>query len=121
MIKLIRITITINILAFISGCSVAKPTYGDTDALLDFAESNCIFWYLKSKDYEVSDIKKVTAGIVEMSTYSANKFQQTALLVKEYKPDISRNDNVDLDLLKCFTMKKDKLFLKKLEIIRVQQ
>ncbi|MBB1474119.1 hypothetical protein ACED29_10255 [Shewanella sp. 5S214] len=100
------------------GCSEVIKNKYHADDLLDFAESNCIFWYFKSKDYDLSDIKKITSGIVELSNYSADKFQQTAILVKEYDPEVSSKENIDIELLKCFILKKDQQFLNKLDDIR---
>jgi hypothetical protein len=100
------------------GCSEVKKNKFHSDDLLDFAESNCIFWYFKSKDYDLSDIKKITSGIVELSHYSAEKFEQTAILVKEYAPNVSSKENTDIELLKCFILKKDQQFLSKLNGIR---
>jgi hypothetical protein len=48
---------------------------------------------------------------VELGSYSAEKYQQVSLLVKEYKPEIPTKQNIDVDLLKCFRLEKDKEFM----------
>ena len=101
----------------ISSCSTINNTSEGQD-LLEFAKSNCFFWYFKSQNIDTSDIRKITSGIVEMSTYSSDKFQQVAFLVKGYSPDISTKNNINNDLLKCFTLDSDKEFISKLHAIR---
>jgi len=106
------------LLFVVTGCAGTTNIGHGSDELLDFAESNCFFWYFKSKNYDLSDIKKVTSGIVEMGSYSAEKFQKTAFLVKDYTPIILSKNNIDVQLAKCFVLKEDKEFLEKLDRIR---
>lgn len=80
-------------------------------SVLSFARSNCLFWYFKSQGYDTTDIRKISSGIVEMSSYSADKYQDLAMLVKEYSPEISTKQNLDLQLGKCFVLDVDKSFL----------
>ncbi len=100
----------------LSSCSTTKSAPENND-LLEFAKSNCFFWYFKSQNIDTRDIKKITSGIVEMSTYSANKFQQVAFLVKDYSPKISSKNNINNNLQKCFILDSDKEFLAKLDVI----
>lgn len=115
----LKLSLTFFILfSALTGCAGINSTSHTSDELLDFAESNCLFWYFKSKGYDTSDISKVTAGIVEMSSYSADKFQKTAFLIKEYSPVIPSKGNIDINLSKCFILEKDEKFLVELDIIR---
>lgn len=106
------------ILFSLTGCENNNSTEPKSDDLAEFAEANCFFWYFKSKDYDVSDIKKISAGIVSLSTYSAEKFQKTAFLVKKYSPVIPSKSNIDVELAKCFILKDDKDFVERLDLIR---
>lgn len=101
---------------FLVSCS-SNPVNHDDD-LLRFANSNCFFWYFKSKDLNTDEIKKITAGIVEKSSLSADKFQQVAFLVKDYKPAIETKSDVDVQLAKCFTLVDDSAFNEELDKIR---
>ncbi|BED90181.1 hypothetical protein PspMM1_26490 [Pseudoalteromonas sp. MM1] len=85
--------------------------------LMEFASANCFFWYFKENDIPTSDISKITGGIVEMSSYSADKFQRVALLVKSYSPQIKTKQKVDLQLAKCFFLEKDPSFIKQIQKI----
>jgi hypothetical protein len=102
----------------LTGCANKNNIEPKSDVLIEFAEANCLFWYFKSKDYDTSDIRKISAGIVSLSTYSAEKFQKTAFLVKEYSPVISSKGNIDVELAKCFVLKEDKVFAENLDLIR---
>ena len=87
------------------------------DSLMDFASANCFFWYFKDNNISTSDISKITGGIVEMSSYSADKFQQVALLVKNYSPQLNTKHKVEIQLAKCFLLKDDASFIKELKTI----
>ena len=102
---------------FLASCS-SNPVIHDDDDLLKFANSNCFFWYFKSKDLNTDEIKKITAGIVENSQLSADKFQQVAFLVKDYAPTIKTKSNVDVQLAKCFVLTDDSEFNVELDKIR---
>lgn len=100
----------------LSSCSTANPQQENKD-LFEFAKANCFFWYFKSQGIDTNDIKKITSGIVEMSTYSTNKFQKVAFLVKDYSPKVSSKNNINNELQKCFTLGSDKEFISKLHAI----
>jgi len=100
----------------IISCSTAPVSHNDE--LMRFANSNCIFWYFKSKNLDTNEIKKITSGIVERSHISADKFQQVALFVKKYSPSIKTKSNVDVQLAKCFVLADDIAFTAELERIR---
>lgn len=111
-----KLLITAIFLVLITSCS--STPINDDDDLLKFANSNCLFWYFKSKDLDTSEIKKITSGIVEMSQFSAEKFQRVAFLVKGYTPAIETKSNVDIQLAKCFVLTDDSDFNAKLDKIR---
>lgn len=87
------------------------------EPLMDFASANCFFWYFKDNNIPTNDISKIAGGIVEMSSYSANKFQQVALLVKNYSSKLNAKHKVDIQLAKCFLLKDDASFIKELKTI----
>lgn len=103
-------------LLLIMSCSTSP--INNNEELMRFANSNCIFWYFKSKNLDIDEIKKITSGIVEKSHISAEKFQQVAMLVKEFKPSIKTKSNVDVQLAKCFLLADDITFSAELERIR---
>ncbi len=100
----------------IASCAQIAPnssvkTVSSEDELLNFAKANCFFWYFKKMNYDLKDIRSITGGIVELGSYSAEKYQNVAFLVKEYKPTLATKNNIDIDLLKCFKLDADKDFL----------
>lgn len=113
--KCMNSIILFSIVLSISSC--ASKQNKDEDALVTFAKSNCFFWYFKSQNIDTTEIKKITAGVVEMSTYSAEKFQKVALLVKDYSPNTYTKQNIDIKLSKCFSLNSDSEFLAKIDAI----
>jgi hypothetical protein len=113
--KYINLIAAFSMILSLSSC--ATKQIKSEDDLIKFAKSNCFFWYFKSQGMDTTEIRKVTTGVVEMSTYSADKFQKVALLVKGYSPDISTKNNVNKELSKCFTLGTDKDFISKLHAI----
>lgn len=109
------IFIIASLLTIISCTTIEKSN--NNNALLSFAKSNCFFWYFKSQNIDTGEIGKITSGIVEMSTYSAEKFQKVALLVKEYTPQVSTKQKVDVQLAKCFLLESDQEFINDLDAI----
>ncbi|WP_163132400.1 hypothetical protein [Agarivorans sp. Alg241-V36] len=107
--KCALLAITLSTIGFSSVVSSEQRQLDNS--VLSFARSNCLFWYFKSQGYDTTDIRKISSGIVEMSTYSADKYQDLAMLVKEYSPEISTKQNLDLQLGKCFVLDVDKSFL----------
>ena len=111
---------SIVLLIFLTSCSDIKPvnSSNSNSELLEFAKVNCMFWYFKKMNYSTKDIRAISGGIVELGTYSAEKYSKVAILVKEYKPNIQTKQNIDIELLKCYQMDKDKEFLMKIESIK---
>jgi len=107
--------ILFSIILNLSSCT-SHQTKGE-DALVTFAKSNCFFWYFKSQNIDTTQIKKITAGVVEMSSYSSEKFQKVAFLVKNYSPNTYTKKNIDIDLSKCFSLNSDSEFLGKIDAI----
>lgn len=100
----------------VASCTQASPhSYGNNasepNELLAFAKANCFFWYFKKMNYDLKDIRAIMGGIVELGSYSPEKYQAVAFLVKEYKPQLTTKNNIDVDLLKCFALESDKGFL----------
>lgn len=110
-------------MSFLWGCSatnqkVAHNQPKPADELLEFAKANCFFWYFKKKNYDLEDIRAISGGVVGMGSYSAEKYQQVSLLVKNYSPDLATKQNIDIDLLKCFQLEKDPGFIRSLSQIK---
>ena len=107
------------LLLLISGCTqTGNSENNEENELLKFAKANCFFWYFKKKNYDLKDIRAITGGIVETGTYSAEKYQSVALLVKEYSPQIRTKQNIDVDLNKCFVLENDKQFIKEINKLK---
>ncbi len=107
------------LISFLVGCSTLSKTTGDdvektSGELLEFAKANCFFWYFKKKGYDLEDIRAISGGIVELGSYSAERYQQVSLMVRDYSPAIETKQNIDIDLLKCFTLDGDEEFLRSL-------
>lgn len=49
-----------------------------------------------------------------MGSYSADRYRQIALMVKDYSPAIKTKKNIDIDLLKCFELDRDPDFIRSL-------
>ena len=63
--------------------------------------------YFESKGYDTSDIRSISGGIVETSNISIERFQEMALLVKKYTPQLETKQNINKELLKCFHLDAD--------------
>src|SRR5690554_5319492 len=80
-------------------CAATTDSNPDrTEILYKYAQSSCIFWYLKDKGYDTSDIRAISGGIVEKSDISLDKFQSISFFVKEYTPTILTKNNIDVRL-----------------------
>jgi len=110
-----KLITTLGLILILCSCAT-KHTKSEND-LIKFAKANCFYWYFKSKDIDTSEIRKITIGVVEMSTFSAEKFQKVAFLVKSYSPNASTKNNVNNDLSKCFSLDSDNNFLNKINTI----
>ncbi|WP_417914655.1 hypothetical protein [Candidatus Electronema sp. JM] len=82
--------------------------------LIDFAKANCFYWYFSKKGYDLKDVRAISGGIVERGTASPEEYERVSLLVKQYRPPLRTKQNIDIDLLKCFTMEHDAAFLRSL-------
>lgn len=102
----------------LSGCTLNSKMPLKTDDLLRFAKANCFFWYFQGQGYDIDEIGKITGGIVEMSSYSSEKFSSVAMLVKDYNPSLSSKNHVNVSLSKCFQLDTDQAFLREVDNIR---
>jgi len=107
-----KLITALSLTLFLSSCAT-KYTGAEND-LIKFAKANCFYWYFKSQDIDTSEIRKITSGVVEMSRFSAEKFQKVSFLVKSYSPDVSTKNNINNDLSKCFSLDSDNNFLNKI-------
>jgi len=96
------------VIVLCSGCAsniVSKS--GHNKPLKNFAYASCLLGYFESKGYDTSDIRSISGGIVETSDVSLDKFQEMALLVKRFSPDLSTKQDINKKLLKCFYLESD--------------
>lgn len=88
----------------ISSCTSTKKI--DSDNLYRFAEVNCLYWYFEKKGYDTTDIRSISGGFVEKSDSSLQKFQDISMFVKSYAPNLDSKNNIDVDLNRCFQLRK---------------
>jgi hypothetical protein len=88
----------------LAGCATAPaPGQGEAeDNLRDFAMANCLLQYFEKKNWDVTDIRGVTGGYVEMGHSPVETYSQIAETVQAWAPDIRTKHNLDTDLVKCF-------------------
>lgn len=97
----------------ISGCATTtKPKEMYDSNLQKFAYANCMMWYFDSKGIDTEDIRAISGGIVETSDISIDVFQEIALAVKDYQPNIQTKQVIDVNLAKCFHLDKSEDLLK---------
>lgn len=84
--------------------------------MIDFAQDS-FFWYFKAKGCDITEIGKITSGIVTLTSYSPEKYQKVALLVRDYDPIFKSKKIVDPDLAKYFILMKYSSFLDKIVAI----
>lgn len=111
------------LIIFLSGCATQNianksKSQQSPEELLEFAKTNCFFLYFKKKGYDLKDIGSISGGIVEMGSYSADRYQQVSLLVQNYSPSIRTKQNIDIDLLKCFQLDKDPNFIQSIDKLK---
>ncbi|MBL1277129.1 MAG: hypothetical protein COB30_013685 [Ectothiorhodospiraceae bacterium] len=120
--KSYRLSLLFITLSLVTTCTTANNSVKNSnlkpDELLEFAEANCMFWYFKKMDYDLKDIRAISGGIVKMGSYSANTYQNVALLVKGYTPTLLSKQNVDVNLWKCFKFGSDGVFMEKLNNLK---
>jgi len=85
------------------GCA-SSVKVNETETLYKYAHANCIFWYFKEKGYNTDDIRLISGGMVETSSISIEKFQNIALFIKDYEPQIDTKNNIDSKLNRCFVL-----------------
>ncbi len=94
-------------LSILISCAIADENKDHHEQLLyKYAYSNCLFWYFNHKGYDVEDIRSISGGIVETSDISIERFQEIALFIKNYKPQIETKAGIDINLNKCFHLEK---------------
>ncbi|MCP3850532.1 MAG: hypothetical protein GY694_09890 [Gammaproteobacteria bacterium] len=91
----------------VSGCaSTGVERDNSSELLAKFAYANCLMWYFEQKKYNTDDIRAIAGGIVETSNISIDRFQEVALFIKDYNPNLETKHNIDKNLLKCFYLEK---------------
>ncbi|TOF18060.1 hypothetical protein CGJ28_26160, partial [Vibrio parahaemolyticus] len=69
------------------------------------------------KNYDLGDIRNISAGIVQMSSISPDTFVEVSRLVKKYEPAINYKNETSPFLAKCFTLENDPVFLENLSLL----
>ncbi len=82
--------------------------------LLPICTSKLFISVFSYKNYDLKDIRSISAGIVQMSHIPADKFVEVNELVRNYEPQIQYKKETSPLLVKCFTLESDPAFLKKL-------
>ncbi len=91
----------------ISGCaSTGVQRNNLNESLVKFAYANRLMWYFEQKNYNTDDIRAISGRIVDMSDVSIDKFQEVALFIKDYNPNLETKHNIDKNLLRCFNLDK---------------
>ena len=104
---MIRFSAIVIILLCLSGCANMQGTQQQNNPALEkFAYANCLMHYFEKMGYNTVDIRSVAGGIVETSDISIDIFQEIALAVQEYHPDLQTKHNIDTTLLRCFHLEK---------------
>jgi hypothetical protein len=107
------------IFCLLSSCVLAtQPALSPQpdNELLQFAKANCFFQYFQKKGYDLKDIRAISGGIVERGSASPEQYEQVTELVKNYKPQLTTKQKIDIELLKCFTLDQDDDFLHALAV-----
>lgn len=86
----------------LTGCASTAVAQQKSSALQKFAYANCLMWYFDARGHDTRDIRAISGGIVETSDISLETFQQVALLVKQYQPNLKSKQNIDVKLQRCF-------------------
>lgn len=101
--------IAILLLSFLfAGCSIVGKSSSSEDQrnMYKYAQVNCLFWYFSEKGYDTKDIRSISGGIVETSNISIDQFQEIALFMKSYAPEIKSKNNIDPKLARCFQLER---------------
>lgn len=56
--------------------------------------------------YSTKDIRTISSSLVELGSGSADNYHKISLFIRNYKPEIATKNNIDIDLLKCFSLDK---------------
>lgn len=89
--------------------------------LVQFAKANCLYQYFQHNNYDLSDIRSISAGIVQMSSLAPETFVEVSKLVKNYHPDVKYKKGTSPLLVKCFTLENDPVFLKHLKSLSMSE
>ncbi len=85
--------------------------------LMRFAKVNCLYQYFQHKNYDLGDIRNISAGIVQMSSMEPETFVEVSRLVKNYEPVVKYKHETSTLLSKCFIFDNDPVFIKNLKIL----
>lgn len=92
-----------------SGCAtpVSKVPEGASATkqnLKQFAYANCLFWHFSSKGYSTDDIRAIAGGYVERGVAPPEAYQEIALFIEGYQPEVSTKQDIDPSLNRCFLL-----------------
>lgn len=80
---MIKVMTFILLLMSLSVKANTGPQSNIDEQLIQFARANCLYQYLQHKNYDLGDIRNISAGIVQMSSISPDTFVEVSRLVKK--------------------------------------
>lgn len=114
---MIKVMTLILLLMSLSVKANTGPQSNIDEQLIQFARANCLYQYFQHKNYDLGDIRNISAGIVQMSSISPDTFVEVSKLVKKYEPAINYKNETSPLLAKCFTLENDPVFLENLSLL----
>lgn len=111
MIRVIAFIIILVSLPISASSNIQVPINGQ---LIQFAKANCLYQYFQHKNYDLNDIRNISAGIVQTSSLAPETFVEVSRLVKNYEPEVKYKKDTSPLLVKCFTLDSDPVFLRKI-------
>jgi len=104
---MVKVFLIFFVIVIVSGCaSSGIERNNSNESLTKFAYANCLMWYFETKNYNTDDIRAISGGIVETSDVSIDKFQEIALFIKDYEPNLESKQDIDKKLLRCFNLER---------------
>lgn len=97
-----RLSLLLSIFMTIKGCSSNVVSIEERNQLIKFSYASCLSNYFKSEGINRDDIKAVSAGMVEKSEISIEKFRDLAVAIRDFNPNHQSKNNINIQLLKCF-------------------
>lgn len=93
-------------LGIIAACSDSENAENSEteENLWNFAYANCLYQYFAKQGWEISDIRAISGGYVEMGDSGPDTYGEINRIVETWQPDIATKQDIDVDLMKCFQL-----------------